>query len=697
MRGRFLNRNVWWRGSVLSCSWRDEQISRTERASGPRLQKPCAGARRMVVSSLSLLVASWLIGSSNSVVAQVETEIVPWRSVWSFLHPQDIDEDPTFEDPDFTASWTRLDYDEEFPVEWSGPAEAPFWYGGIVAFGDLGTELNDPGPGQRFAGYFRHSFTTDEDMSNLFLDFVADDGVAFYLDGEEIARDSCCIDVEGFQADGFETFSPFFGFENVVRRFPILEGETLAAGPHVLAVEIHDIHPLIAPNTLEAFFEDESDFGFDARIISRPEPVAQLVEPESRWHFFRGVGEPSPGLEWTGSDFEDGDWEFAKGGFGYDRDNLTFANTADLTGVLLQDMFQDYTTVYLRQPFSVTNPDGVERLELNIDYDDAFIAYINGVEVARSDFGTPGLPEPFDATAASHESTNGIPQALVETFSIDLSALPNLLRRGEDNILAIQGVNRALNSSDFVLAQISLNGFGDESAGAAALQAGDANQDLEFNQLDLVQVQVASKYLTGRAATWGDGDWNAAPGGTVGDPPRGDGLFNQIDIVNAQLAGVYLTGPYSAVRPNGVTGDSQASLGYDPATGEVWVDAPNGVEMTSINIDSASGIFVGEAAENLGGSFDNDADSNIFKATFGASFGSISFGNVAQVGLTPEFLLSDLSAVGSLQGGGPLNDVDLIYVPEPGAMTLLWLALVGVQTLACRNRTKRLSGSNGES
>jgi hypothetical protein len=47
--------------------------------------------------------------------------------------------------------------------------------------------------------------------------------------------------------------------------------------------------------------------------------------------------------------------------------------------------------------------------------------------------------------------------------------------------------------------------------------------------------------------------------------------------------------------------------------------------LTSINIDSAGGIFTGDAAGNLGGSFDNDADGNIFKATFGGSFGSVSF------------------------------------------------------------------------
>ena len=80
------------------------------------------------------------------------------------------------------------------------------------------------------------------------------------------------------------------------------------------------------------------------------------------------------------------------------------------------------------------------------------------------------------------------------------------------------------------------------------LQAGDADQDLDFDQLDLVQVQIAGKYLTGQQATWGEGDWNGAPGGSPGSPPAGDGVFNQLDIVAAQQAAIYLTGPYSGVQ-----------------------------------------------------------------------------------------------------------------------------------------------------
>lgn len=215
------------------------------------------------------------------------------------------------------------------------------------------------------------------------------------------------------------------------------------------------------------------------------------------------------------------------------------------------------------------------------------------------------------------------------------------------------------------------------------LWAGDADQDLDFDQLDLVMVQIAAKYLTGQAATWGEGDWNSAPGGEQGAPPAGNGLFDQLDIIAALGPGHYLTGPYAVLDPardypDGID-DGQASIVYDANTGEVRVDAPAGTNLTSVNIDSASGIFVNhQDAQNLDGSFDTSSDDNIFKATFGTSFGSLSFGNVASPGLAKSFVADDLTVVGSLEGGGGLGDVDLIYVPEPSAWLLLAIGLLGL-------------------
>jgi hypothetical protein len=211
---------------------------------------------------------------------------------------------------------------------------------------------------------------------------------------------------------------------------------------------------------------------------------------------------------------------------------------------------------------------------------------------------------------------------------------------------------------------------------AGVLRAGDANQDLQFDTRDIVQVRQVGKYLTGEAATWGDGDWNAAPGGIPGSPPPGNGLVDQQDIMAALQSGVYLTGPYAVIGSGGQRADGRTSVVYDARTGELSIDAPSGAELTTINIDSSSGIFLGEAARGLGGSFDNDSDTNIFKATFGSSFGSLTFGHVAQPGLAEDFMLNDLTVTGALAGGGDLGAVDLIYVPEPNAAALLVLGIL---------------------
>jgi hypothetical protein len=223
--------------------------------------------------------------------------------------------------------------------------------------------------------------------------------------------------------------------------------------------------------------------------------------------------------------------------------------------------------------------------------------------------------------------------------------------------------------------------------GAPRLEAGDADQDLDFDQLDLVKVQIGGKYLTGQAATWGEGDWNGAPGGSQGNPPPGNSRFDQGDIIAALNANKYLKGKYAALaNANGARGDGQTSIIYNAGTGEVAVDAPAGVQLTSVNIDSAGRIFTGAPAQNLGGSFDNDADGNIFKATFGSSFGSLSFGNVAQAGLSQQFVLNDLTVVGSLAGGGALGNVDLIYIPEPSTLVLVGLGLLGLAAARMRRR-----------
>ncbi len=155
----------------------------------------------------------------------------------------------------------------------------------------------------------------------------------------------------------------------------------------------------------------------------------------------------------------------------------------------------------------------------------------------------------------------------------------------------------------------------------------------------------------------------------------------------------------AAVLPGGMIGDEQTSIGYDPLTGELSVDAPINVELTSIHIKSTDSIFDADPAQNLTlppSGFDIDDDDVIFKSSMiSGSFSSLSFGNVAQPGLSQAFVLNDLDVVGSLDGGGDLGPVDLIYVvPEPSTAVLFLFGVVAFGLW--RSRSRRLSDTIGD-
>ena len=145
----------------------------------------------------------------------------------------------------------------------------------------------------------------------------------------------------------------------------------------------------------------------------------------------------------------------------------------------------------------------------------------------------------------------------------------------------------------------------------------------------------------------------------------------------------------------GDTMDDTISIIYVASTGEIALDAA-GRELSGIQIVSTGEVFdsLGPAT-NVDGLFDINpiADSRpdtIAKAVFGTSFGNLSFGNVARLGLSEPFLRDDLTVNGSLFPSGEFGpgDVDLLFVPEPRSVALL---LVGMLSVAGQYRRRCLS------
>ena len=101
------------------------------------------------------------------------------------------------------------------------------------------------------------------------------------------------------------------------------------------------------------------------------------------------------------------------------------------------------STVYLRIPFTVSDLSAFEKLSLKMKYDDGFVAYINGVEVARRN----GPESPIWNSAATEEHL--LDEVLVFE-EIDISSYIDQLQEG-DNVLAIHGLNVSADDGDFLL------------------------------------------------------------------------------------------------------------------------------------------------------------------------------------------------------------------------------------------------------
>ena len=111
---------------------------------------------------------------------------------------------------------------------------------------------------------------------------------------------------------------------------------------------------------------------------------------------------------------------------------------------LAANMTNRNATAYLRIPFVVTNTATFETLTLLMRYDDGFIAYLNGTEVARRN--APATPA-WNSTATA---TRNNAAAVIEE-AIDLTPSLGTLRNG-NNVLAIQGLNDSANGDDFLIA-----------------------------------------------------------------------------------------------------------------------------------------------------------------------------------------------------------------------------------------------------
>jgi len=189
--------------------------------------------------------------------------------------------------------------------------------------------------------------------------------------------------------------------------------------------------------------------GSDPRSPGTPQQADVLVPENADKRVIVPSGDISENFKGRG-DFDDSAWlscTGSPGGIGYGGGSRY---QQFITLDVQEEMYAKNATCYIRIPFTIDAD--YNSLTLNIRYDDGFVAYINGVEVARRNFnGTPAWN-----SRASSAHFNSVAVVLE---SIDISAFLDTLQQG-DNILAIHGLNVSTTNSDLLFSVALIAGQG---------------------------------------------------------------------------------------------------------------------------------------------------------------------------------------------------------------------------------------------
>ncbi|MBP6335343.1 MAG: CotH kinase family protein [Bacteroidia bacterium] len=202
------------------------------------------------------------------------------------------------------------------------------------------------------------------------------------------------------------------------------------------------------PNHVMPPFSHLLIFAGDTNTTNLVDHWETAVNASTTWRYF--VGTSAPDTNWRNPSFSHSSWSVGDGGIGLgDGDDET---TIPLC-----------TSVMMRKSFTVPDTSEIIKAILHMDYDDGFVAFLNGVEIARANVGVIGDRPAYNILAPlSHEAIIYQGQD-PDSFYIDPVLLKQCLVPGT-NILAIQVHNTTPISND--LSAIPFLSFGMKSPGS---------------------------------------------------------------------------------------------------------------------------------------------------------------------------------------------------------------------------------------
>ena len=138
--------------------------------------------------------------------------------------------------------------------------------------------------------------------------------------------------------------------------------------------------------------------------------AAELFPTNSTWRFLRGTNEASApdNTLWRTNDFSDAEFANAPAPFWY--------GDVRTGGTQLADMLNNYSCLFLRREFVVTNIAQFCALQATYFIDDGIVVWINGIEVLRVNvdpgalsYQTLALNQPVDPAVFVSSASAGSP------------------------------------------------------------------------------------------------------------------------------------------------------------------------------------------------------------------------------------------------------------------------------------------------
>lgn len=227
----------------------------------------------------------------------------------------------------------------------------------------------------------------------------------------------------------------------------------------------------------------------DPRDVAPPVPPATLISEAA----FKLVYVPiaagdgmtdSRGTTWNALGHDDSTWISGFGGVGYETGN----GYQTLFEIDTESLMRNRTTSCLiRIPFTVAAGDLTDRnsVHLHVRYDDGYVAYLNGFEIARANF--TGVPN-----GSSNADSNHSDGSAMLLQAVDVSHHFDLLNEGGENVLAIHALNVSTASSDFLLsAELRASAtFGTSTGGTVSASAIPYDNPVSINKTTQVRARV---------------------------------------------------------------------------------------------------------------------------------------------------------------------------------------------------------------